>query len=76
MYVVIACPNCGRLLLARTGQKTRRCPGCGARLILENARKLAYAETAREATRIIQALKMERARKFRGGSYPGCRRSP
>jgi len=57
MYMVIACYRCGQLLLAKTAQKTRRCPRCEARLLLEKAKKVAYAKSASEASNLIRALK-------------------
>ncbi len=60
MYLVILCYKCGQLLLAKDNQKTRRCPHCEARLILEKVRKVAYAKSASEASNLIRALKKER----------------
>jgi len=60
MYVVIVCYSCGRFLLAKADQKTRRCPHCKARLILAKTKKVAQAKSAREASNRIRALKMEK----------------
>jgi len=60
MYVVIVCYGCGRFLIAKTHQKTRRCPHCKALLILRKTRKVAQAKSAREASNRIRALKMEK----------------
>ncbi|KPV62307.1 MAG: hypothetical protein AOA65_1931 [Candidatus Bathyarchaeota archaeon BA1] len=57
MYMVIVCYTCGRFLLAKVGQKTRRCPYCEARVVLEKARRVAYAKSAQEASNIIRTLK-------------------
>jgi len=57
MYMVIVCHKCGQLLLAKTSQKTRRCPYCEAHLILNKTKKVANAKTAQEASNLIRALK-------------------
>jgi len=57
MYSVILCYNCGQFLLAKTGQKTRRCPYCETRLVLDKAKKVAHTKTAQEASNTIRALK-------------------
>ncbi|UCD27004.1 MAG: DUF1922 domain-containing protein [Candidatus Bathyarchaeota archaeon] len=54
---MIVCYRCGQLLLAKDSQKTRRCPYCDARLVLEKAKKRARVETAKKASSFIQALK-------------------
>jgi len=57
MYMVVVCYNCGQFLLATTSQKTRRCPYCEARLVLDKTKKVAHIKTAQEASRLIRALK-------------------
>jgi len=57
MYIVVVCYKCGQLLLAKTGQKTRRCPYCEARLVLDKTKKVAHVKTAKEASNVIRALK-------------------
>jgi len=57
MYLVIVCYNCGQFLLAKTGQKTRRCPYCETRLVLDKTKKVAHTKTAQEASSVIRALK-------------------
>ncbi len=59
MYMVVVCYNCGQLLLAKTGQKTKGCPYCGTRLILRRAKEVGSAKGSREALNLIQALKKE-----------------
>ncbi|MDH5438015.1 MAG: DUF1922 domain-containing protein [Candidatus Bathyarchaeota archaeon] len=61
MYAVIVCYRCGQLLLAKTTQKTRRCPRCEARLVLEKVKKVAHAKSASEASSLIRALKRRKA---------------
>jgi len=60
MYVVIVCYGCGRFLLVKGTQKTKRCPYCAARLKLVSAKKFAQVKTAQEASNYIRALKRER----------------
>lgn len=60
MYVVIACYKCGQLLLAKTDQRTRHCPYCEARLILDKTKRVASAKTAQEASVLIRALKRKK----------------
>jgi len=58
--MVVVCYKCGRFLLAKTGQKTRRCPYCEARLVLDKTKKLAYVKTAQEASKFLRALKRKK----------------
>jgi len=60
MYLVIHCYRCGRLLLTKTTQKTRRCPHCEVRMVLEKVKKVAHAKSASEASSLIRALKKKR----------------
>ncbi|UCF59008.1 MAG: DUF1922 domain-containing protein [Candidatus Bathyarchaeota archaeon] len=60
MYVVITCYKCGQLLLAKTDQRTRQCPYCEARLILDKTKRVASAKTAQEASVLIRALKRKK----------------
>jgi len=60
MYVVVVCYSCGRFLLAKGTQKTRRCPYCAARLTLIKTKKVAHVKTAQEASNYIRALKRRR----------------
>jgi DNA-directed RNA polymerase subunit RPC12/RpoP len=62
MYVVFVCYGCGRFLLAKGTQKTKRCPYCATRLKLIKAKKVAQVKTAQEASHYIRALKTERNR--------------
>jgi len=57
MYLIIVCPKCGKLLIARSDQKTRLCPYCQKRIMVYKAVKVAKAKTAREASIVIQKLK-------------------
>ena len=57
MYLVIICYKCGQLLLAKTNQKTRRCPYCEARLVLDKTKKVARTKNSLEASDLVRALK-------------------
>ncbi|MCK5631656.1 DUF1922 domain-containing protein [Candidatus Bathyarchaeota archaeon] len=58
MYLVVSCPNCGRLFVAAAGQRSRTCPYCTSRVRLAKAKHLGKAETAREASELAQYLKL------------------
>lgn len=60
MYVVIICYRCGRLLLAEVKHKTRQCIHCGARLSMARTKRVASANSATEASKIIRAIKKKR----------------
>ena len=64
MYLVIICYKCGRYLLAKTDQKTRRCPYCEARLVLNRAKRVMTAKTASQASNILRSLKEKRRAKM------------
>ncbi|MGB9714175.1 MAG: DUF1922 domain-containing protein [Candidatus Bathyarchaeales archaeon] len=55
--IIIACSKCGGFLLAKTEHKTRTCPYCGSKVIVERAKKVASAENAQKAHVILQELK-------------------
>lgn len=57
-YIVVECSKCRRFLLAASDKKTRTCPYCGKRLNLEDARIVAKSESAEEARRLLQELKV------------------
>ncbi len=57
--LVIVCNKCGRMLLVKAHQRTRRCPHCENRIRTDRAKVVGSAETSREATKLIQALKAE-----------------
>jgi uncharacterized Zn finger protein (UPF0148 family) len=57
--LIVVCPRCGGLLLAKTETKTRTCPYCGHTVVVQKARKLASAKTASEASIILRKMKSE-----------------
>jgi DNA-directed RNA polymerase subunit RPC12/RpoP len=61
--LVIVCGRCGGFLLAKTEQKTRTCPYCGAKVDVEKAKTLASAENASKASEILKELKIKSLKK-------------
>ncbi|MGA3192314.1 MAG: DUF1922 domain-containing protein [Candidatus Bathyarchaeia archaeon] len=59
--LIVVCPRCGGLLLAKNETKTRTCPYCGHTVVVQKARKLASANTASEASAILRKMKSEAA---------------
>lgn len=59
-YLVVACTNCGRLLLAASDKRTRSCAHCGRRVRIEDARVIARSETAREARLVLSEAKAQK----------------
>lgn len=57
MHAVIVCYKCGRYLLAKMDKKTRQCPYCEAKLMLDRTKIIASTKTAREASNLIRAMK-------------------
>ncbi|MEM3765514.1 MAG: DUF1922 domain-containing protein [Candidatus Bathyarchaeia archaeon] len=62
-YAIVVCGECGGYLLAKSGQKSRTCPYCGSRILLEKAKKVVMAENADEASKILRRLKEKAATK-------------
>jgi predicted RNA-binding Zn-ribbon protein involved in translation (DUF1610 family) len=58
-YLVVECSSCKRFLLAASDKKTRTCPYCGKRVVIEQARVVAHSENAEEARLVLQELKIE-----------------
>jgi len=57
-YVVFVCTGCGRFLVAKAGQKSKRCNYCECVVDLWSAKHVAGAASAREASRVVRGLKM------------------
>ena len=62
-FVIVVCSKCGGLLAAKAEQKTRTCPYCGFKILLEKSKHVAVANDAREASRILKILKRKAAEK-------------
>ena len=58
-FLIVVCGECGGLLLGKAEQKTRTCPYCGFKVLVEKAKKLASAKTAYEASKILRKLKRD-----------------
>lgn len=56
-YAVVVCGKCGGYLLAKTCQKTRTCPYCGSKILLEKTKKVVVAKNANEASALLRKLK-------------------
>lgn len=61
MYVVVRCPRCGGLMLAKPVHRTRSCPHCGHRTTLHGLRVIGKTDSSRQAVALIQALKEKEA---------------
>jgi len=72
MYVVVRCPRCGELLLAKTDSRTRSCTSCGHRAEIATIRVLGRANTPGEAVELMKQLKAKAAGKE--DYTPGFRR--
>lgn len=62
-FVIVVCSKCGGLLAAKAEQKTRTCPYCGFKILLEKSKHVAVANDACEASRILKILKRKAAEK-------------
>jgi len=58
-FLIVVCSKCGGLFLGRAEQKTRTCPYCGSKVDLSKAKRLASAENAYEASKILRKLKSD-----------------
>jgi DNA-directed RNA polymerase subunit RPC12/RpoP len=56
-YIVVVCGECGGFLMAKAEQKTRTCPYCGSKVVLDKAKKLASAENAYQASTLLRKFK-------------------
>jgi len=61
-YIIVVCIKCGGYLLAKDFQKTRTCPYCGSKVVVEKAKKVAAAENASEASTLLRKLKEKAAK--------------
>ena len=64
-FVIVVCCRCGGFLLAKDEQKTRTCPYCGSKVVLDKAKKVASAKNACEASIILRKLKRDSQQKRR-----------
>jgi DNA-directed RNA polymerase subunit RPC12/RpoP len=57
--LIVVCGKCGGLLLAKAEQKTRTCPYCGFKVLVDKAKKIASAKNVYEASEILRKLKSD-----------------
>jgi DNA-directed RNA polymerase subunit RPC12/RpoP len=62
-FLIVVCGKCGGFLLARAEQRTRTCPYCGFKVLVEKAKKVASAKNAYEASEILRKLKSDASAK-------------
>lgn len=60
-FVIARCVRCGRFLLSRAGVKTKICPYCNARFVLDKATIVACTESAQKAKQMLAELKKRHA---------------
>jgi len=58
-FLIVVCGKCGGFLLARAEQRTRTCPYCGFKVLVNKAKKVASAQNAYEASEILRKLKSD-----------------
>ncbi len=58
-FLIVVCRKCGGLLLAKAEQKTRTCPYCGFKVLVDKAKKIASAKNVYEASEILRKLKSD-----------------
>ena len=58
-FLIAACTRCRGLIIAKAEQKTKICPYCGFKIHLYEAKKVASAENAQEASEILRKLKSD-----------------
>jgi endogenous inhibitor of DNA gyrase (YacG/DUF329 family) len=57
--LIVKCPECGGLMMATKGQKTKLCPYCGKRVDMLRAQRVASASNAFKASEMLKKLKSE-----------------
>jgi LSD1 subclass zinc finger protein len=62
-YVVFVCSGCGRFLVAKAGQRNKRCNYCESLVDLWRAKRVASAGSAREASALVREFKMREGNK-------------
>jgi len=53
------CPQCGGLMMATKGQKTKLCPYCGERVEMSRVQRVASASNVLKASIMLRKLKSE-----------------
>jgi len=60
-YIMFRCSSCGKVNMAKVGQKNKRCVFCGLKNNLTKVKILALASTIDEAKEKIKSLKFSEA---------------
>jgi uncharacterized Zn finger protein (UPF0148 family) len=68
-YLVVACPKCRALLLARQGRKTRQCPYCGTKMNLMRTEVLWMTSDLEEARSMLRSKRQGRSEPVRASEY-------
>ena len=68
-FLIVMCGRCGGFLLAKAEQKTRTCPYCGFKVLVEKAKKVASAKNAYEASEILRKLKSDASAKGQSAKH-------
>jgi DNA-directed RNA polymerase subunit M/transcription elongation factor TFIIS len=55
--LILQCKKCTGLLLAPASQKTRTCPHCGTKIEVAKAKRIASAQNAFEASKMLRIIK-------------------
>jgi DNA-directed RNA polymerase subunit RPC12/RpoP len=58
-FLIAVCNRCKGLTIAKTEQKTKTCPYCGFKIRIHEAKKVASAENAYEASETLCRLKSD-----------------
>ena len=58
-FLIAVCSRCGGLIIAKAEQRTKTCPYCGFKIHVYEAKKIASAENAYEASEILRKLKSD-----------------
>jgi DNA-directed RNA polymerase subunit RPC12/RpoP len=58
-FLIVVCGKCGGFLLAKAEQRTRTCPYCGFKVLVDKAKKVASAKNAYEASEILRKVKSD-----------------
>ena len=68
-YLVVVCPKCRGLLLARQGRKTRQCPYCGTKMNLMKTEVVWVTSDLEEARSILRSKRQGRSEPVRASEY-------
>ena len=58
-FLIVQCYRCGKLSMAKEGQKTKMCPYCGSKLAIGRTRVLACAKDPKTVLLMLRKLKRQ-----------------